>query len=124
MDDIASKLTELLSDPEGMKKISDIATSFISDKNKMPEKKPTNFNLNDMQIDPIMMGNIMRVMSAMKSQNNDDKNARLLLALKPHLQEERQRKVDKAISILKIVNIMPVLKESGILNLLGEQADG
>ena len=39
----------------------------------------------------------------------------LLLALKPHLKEEKQKKVDKAVKILKLIAVWNIAKESGML---------
>ena len=47
----------------------------------------------------------------------DDSRVRLLLALKPNLSPERQAKVDSAIKILKLIELAPLLREMGILNL-------
>ncbi len=46
---------------------------------------------------------------------SDDKNIALLTALKPHLSEEKQYKVDKAVKIMHLLEIYSVLKESGLL---------
>ena len=121
MDDLTSKITELIGDPEGMKRISDIASSLMSSQKeeqtkKEPEKTEGSF-LSDMQLDPVQMGNMMKMMSVLKNQNQEDDNTRLLIALKPHLSEERRKKVDKAISMLKIVKLLPILKESGLTNI-------
>ncbi|MGN1340182.1 MAG: hypothetical protein ACI4WS_07805 [Oscillospiraceae bacterium] len=51
------------------------------------------------------------LMSAMGTQNDDE---RLLLALKPLLREENQAKVDTAIKLLKLVSLLPLLRESGL----------
>lgn len=130
MDDIASKITDLLNDPEGMQKISSMANALMQSNDEksnnisdiissvMP-KKAENNPIENPSIDPMQMGNIMKMMSLIKKQNTDDDNTRLLLALKPHLSDERKKKVDKALSLLKIAKLLPVLKESGILNLLG-----
>lgn len=59
---------------------------------------------------------IMSLQKAFSSMNGDDKNTQLLLALKPHFREERRAKVDQAISIMKLISMLPILKESGILS--------
>ena len=43
------------------------------------------------------------------------------MALKPLLHEERRRRVDGAVKILRLINLLPALRESGILggDLLG-----
>lgn len=130
MDDIASKITELLNDPEGMQKISSMANTLMQSNNvntnnisdiisAVNTKQNEDNSADNFSIDPMQMGNIMKMMSLIKQQNTDDDNTRLLLALKPHLSDERKKKVDKALSLLKIAKLLPVLKESGIMNLLG-----
>ena len=48
--------------------------------------------------------------------SQNDKNTELLMALKPHLREERQIKVDKAVKMLKLMTVWNTAKESGLLN--------
>ena len=130
MDDITSKITELLNDPEGMQKISSMANTLMQSNNDntnnisdiisaVTTKQNEDNSADNFSIDPMQIGNIMKMMSLIKQQNTDDDNTRLLLALKPHLSDERKKKVDKALSLLKIAKLLPVLKESGIMNLLG-----
>ena len=59
---------------------------------------------------------IMKLGEMLQSMNASDKNTQLLLALKPHLRPENRQKVDNALKLMKIINILPLLKESGILN--------
>lgn len=47
--------------------------------------------------------------------NQPDRNAELLLALKPHLRSENQHKVDSAMKLSRMMSMIPFLKESGIL---------
>ncbi|MDO5559990.1 MAG: hypothetical protein Q4F95_10375 [Oscillospiraceae bacterium] len=44
-----------------------------------------------------------------------DKNSELLIALKPHLSEKKQDKVDKAVKVMKLISVFNILKESGLL---------
>jgi len=48
--------------------------------------------------------------------NKKDRNAELLLALKPHLRDENQHKIDRAMSMSKMMAMIPFIKESGMLN--------
>ena len=61
----------------------------------------------------IDVGMLMRVQQ-MLSDNGDDKNANLLLAIKPHLSDERQARVDNAIRMMKLTRLLPLIKESGL----------
>lgn len=116
MDDIASKITELLGDKDSVEKITQMASSFMSGSNNQQVKEESN-QLSEMQFDPVLMSNMMKMINVLKSNNQDDNNTKLLLALKPHLSVDRRKKVDKAISILKIIKILPLLKESGLSSL-------
>ena len=64
-------------------------------------------------ISPKEIGAIMKIGNALKSQKPDDRS-QLLLALKPHLSPARQERVEQAVKILRIMDILPLLKESGL----------
>ncbi len=105
--DISKKLTELLGDPDGMEKIKAVAASLFGGEKENTEPTPTPDGgglFGD--INPAVL---MNLMSAMQSNTNDSR-ASLLLALKPHLSEERQSRVDSAVKLLKIASLMPMLK--------------
>ena len=36
------------------------------------------------------------------------------MALKPHLSEERSKKVDDAVKIMQLIKLLPLIKESGL----------
>lgn len=102
---LADKISELLSDPEGMARIEAMAQSLLGEekeKGAPPTPEPSGREL-------------MGVLSALKNSGTDDRS-RLLLALRPHLSEARRERVDKAIKLLRLVSVMPLLKESGLLS--------
>ncbi len=89
-------------------------------KNKSAENTETSENTQSDSSNDIF-GNIdleaiMKLGEMLSSMNASDKNTQLLLALKPHLRPENRQKVDNALKLIKIINILPLLKESGILN--------
>ena len=121
MDDLMGKIQEVLSDEESMKQLSELASSLFSsaegevageESESLREEKKENDSGGGMDFDfskLLMMGQVMNSVSG-------DKNAELLIALKPLLKEERQAKVDKAVKMLKLFAVFSVLKESGMLN--------
>lgn len=129
--DITSKISELLNDPNGMDKIKAAADMLLQNtpdlshsSEEISQNKSENgldlnqFSIPDGLLDNIgNIGGIMKIMSLLQS-NEADKRTSLLLALKPHLTSERAKRVDKAVSILKIATIVPVLKQEGLLDLL------
>ena len=114
MDDISKNLADLLNDPESLGRLREMAENILG--NSPAEPSPKQENSADSifgDIDPIQLGKIMSVMSRLKS-NHDDDRARLLLALKPHLSPPKREKVDTAVKLLKFIDLLPLLKDSGI----------
>ena len=64
----------------------------------------------------IDLDTVMKLGEIMSQMNRSDKNTQLLLALKPHLRPENQQKADNAIKLIKIMNVLPLLKDSGVLD--------
>ncbi len=121
MDDFTQKITSILNDPDSLDTIKSIADSLMLDKGEKHQTSnhsDSGFDLSQMlgSISTDQMGGIMRVMSALNSNRGDDRTA-LLLALKPHLSKQRQPRVDKAVKLLKIASIMPLVSESGLFEL-------
>lgn len=117
MDDISEKLAELLNNPETLKSVREMAENILGDKSD--EKTQSHCNNDSVfgnDFDPIQIGKIMSIMSKLKS-SSDDNRAKLLLALKPHLSEPKREKVDTAIKLLKIFELLPLLRESGMFEL-------
>ena len=114
MDDLNQKLTEILNDPESMTRVREMAESILSDNAKKDEPEDPSFLGN---LDGAELGNIMSIVSKL-NQKNDDPRTALLAALKPHLSERKREKVDTAIKILRLLELLPLLKESGVLGKL------
>lgn len=65
------------------------------------------------------IGKLMNIQKLL-SQRKDDSSTALLRALKPHLAEENRKKVDEAVRIMELLDLLPLIKESGLLgSLLG-----
>ncbi len=123
MDINANKLSELLSDPEGLNKIKAFANSLFAENSvdEAPLKQEQSSNPVESDSggldfggfslpDNFDIGKIMGLMSAL-SNNKQDERSRLLLALKPHLSEPRQQKVDRAVKLLKLASLIPIIME-------------
>ncbi len=63
-------------------------------------------------IDPEQLLKILDIVSKL---GGDDKNMELLKALRPLLREENRQKLDRAAQLMRIVSILPVLRDSGLL---------
>ncbi len=66
-------------------------------------------------VSPEMLNMIMKIAPLLGTINQEDNNTRLLNALRPLLKSERQKKLDEAIKIMRMLKFLPLLKEQGIL---------
>ena len=123
MEDLAEQLKNILNSPEGQKQLQNIAQMIgRTDKNPggidlsslMQNAAPSDQSQNDAPaIDMNLIANIGQMM---KNMNTNDKNTQLLLALKPHFGERRQARVDRAIKMIRLFSLLPLLRQSGILS--------
>ena len=125
MEDLSTKLTQLLNDPEGMKQLQSMAQGLMGEGGLdlsalMPQvqEKPVMPDISELMggISPDQMGMMMKLMSAFNSTKEDDRT-RLLMALRPHLTDKRQQRVDQAVKLLKLASVLPLISESGIFRL-------
>lgn len=123
MEDISQKITDLLSSPDGLNRLKTVAENLLGNNdfaNEQPSpQKEDGFSLPANLLEN--MGNMQGIMKLAGLLGKEQKDIRidLLRALKPHLSEERAKRVDKAISILKIAAILPILREEGLLDSFG-----
>ena len=107
MGDFDDKLNSILSSPEAMEKIMDLAKSFSGDSDnrstdsssKSSQKSASDFG----GIDPKILGIMSRIMSSTSS--TSDNKSQLLSCMKPYLREDRREKIDKALQIAKMAHI-------------------
>lgn len=121
MEDLNEKLAEILNDPESMNRVRKMAESLLGNQRQEDTPPPAPPILSNNENGGISGGDelraVMNIMSRLKNEKNDSRT-QLLLALKPHLSEPKQAKVDTAVKILRLLDLLPYLKESGVLNLL------
>lgn len=118
MDDLSAKLTELLNDPESMNRVRQMAESILGGNEAEAEAPALGgelSNISDM-LDGGELQTIISLISQMKA-TSDDSRVQLINALKPHLSEERRKRADTAVKILKLLDMLPLIKESGLLKL-------
>jgi len=112
MDDLNAKLDSILSDPEAMKEIAQLASS-------LGVKAPGVHKESEQALAPSasalsMMSGLMPMLGQLKA---EDDTTRLLDAIRPFLSEERREKLDKAKKLTQIMRLMPMLRELNILDL-------
>ncbi len=115
MDDLTKRLSEILNDPQSMSRVKEMAESILKN-DPEPEPQPPAMDLGGL-LDGGELLQVMGLVSKLQSQSDDPKSA-LLLALKPHLSEAKREKVDTAVKILRLLDLLPLIKETGILGKL------
>ena len=112
-----------------MSEMEDLLKAMLSD-NKNEESKDSDTsaenkeNSADSENNDDIFGGInidmfMTIGEIMSKMSEQDKNTELLLALKPHLRDENQAKIDTAVRLFRLISLLPYLKDSGLFeNLL------
>ena len=117
MEDLNAKLQEILGSEEGMRQLQEMANALglsgsLSDSNiQQPPPSPQSSD-NSLPISP---ADLAKLGGLLQQTSTDSPAAGLLRALRPLLKESRQKKVDEAIKILRLLSLWPVLQQSGLL---------
>lgn len=127
MDDLTQKLQSLLSDPESMRNLRELAamlrepepaadapqTVCATQTDDIPQAEHAD------DVPPMDFAKLLAVGQALSAVQQDE-TADLILALKPHLSAERAKRADQAVRLLKLYAVAGILRENGVLNdLLG-----
>lgn len=128
MEELASKITELLNDPDILRQIKNLtgkSSEENADENKKEEQnekqKEKLHNTNEIKgdllngISPDMLNMLIKLAPLISSVNNDDKYASFLQSLRPLLSKPRQKKLDESSKLIKLIKILPILKNNGII---------
>lgn len=124
--DIGSILSSLSS--EDINNLKNVANSILGggDNNNQSheENKNENQNLNQNMNIPKMdlsslglpdMSQFSNLLPLLSALNSHDDREDFICALKPLLSAERQQKADEAMKFIKLLSIIPLLKEKGIM---------
>lgn len=57
---------------------------------------------------------LLKLAPLMGNLNKDDENTALLKALRPYLHGDREKRLDDAIQILRIMKVLPLIQEKGL----------
>ena len=114
MADFEDKLNAILSDPESMAQIMQLAQSFSSPASEEPTQTDTadaGFFSALGGIDPTLISKLLPLLQEYgKGQSSE--TARLLSALQPFLKEERQAKIDKALQLARMMQVAKLFFKS------------
>lgn len=115
---LLGQVSDFLNTSEGAELLSELKSSLGFDKEK-PSENSDNILSQFMgsgaksSFDNIDIAKLIPLITAISSAKTDNRATNLLVALKPLLSGERQGKIDHAISIMKILALLPILEEHG-----------
>lgn len=134
MDDLSSKISSILSDPRAMEQIKGLGEMLgLSDdsassmekpqtQQKSPQHNSADNNTSENILSSFIGGDnntmnmLTRLVPLMSNIKQDDDTTRLLNSLRPFLSYERQSKLDSALRLLRIMKLLPIIKDAGILD--------
>ena len=111
MEDLSAKLSGILSDPEAMKELTALASELgvnTPGVHKEPEPQPP--------ADPSVLSVMSGLIPLMGSLRQEDDTTRLLDAIRPFLSDERKEKLDKAKKLLRMMKLLPLLKDLNLFD--------
>ena len=140
MEDLFSKIQEILGSKEGQEQLKNVAQMLgaSSSSSSSQQAQPQSDGLDLSSLSSLLGGQenssplpaaqqnanplagidinmLMQVQRMLSSMQEEDNNTRLLLALKPHFSESRQKKVDQAVKMLRLLSVLPIIQKSGLL---------
>ena len=118
MGDIQNKIAEIMADPEAVKEIQSLV-KMLGLGSEEPAPAPPAASAPDVgnMLSGEALGAVTRLMPLLSTVNQEDETSRLLTALRPFLSDEKCRKLDSAKKMLRIMKLLPVLKEGGLLEM-------
>ena len=118
-DRLLSQVSDFLKTAEGGRVRSELKSTLGLAPKKNPEPAAENAEKTAPPVAPdallpgVDMKKLLPLVTAIAGAKTDDRAANLLLALRPLLSPQRAPKIDKAVSLLKIMALLPILEEHG-----------
>lgn len=131
--DLSDALSSLFSNPESMQKLQQMIGMLSGGNNAAPStpappENPAPAAEADVQPAPVASGSgggggglpfdpglLVKMQQAMSLVRQDDPRVAFLIALKPNLSERRRQRVDEAVRMLRLVHLVPFLREQHFL---------
>ncbi len=135
MEDLSARLEQLLSDPQMLSQLGELAAGLglgagqgqpPAGDNPPPAASPPDLSAllgmlggsggtagsgtpaAGLLSDPALLGRIAQVISSLST---PDRDTQLLMALQPFCGEHRRKKVEEAAQLLRIIRLLPLLEE-------------
>lgn len=116
MDDLNAKISEVLSDPESMKQLSQLASMLGSEPGLHSDaEKPSTEPPSIPGTESLAM--MTRLAPMLGSIGAEDDTTRLLSAIRPFLSDDRRKKLDEASKLLRMMKLLPLLRNFNLFDI-------
>ena len=116
MDDMLGKMGAILSDPESVQQLQELAQMLQQETGgKSQEQQASAEKTESGEGGGFDVNMLLRIQELMGAMQNNDEDAKLLLALRPHLKDQRQKKLDQAVKLMKLYAVFSAVRENGLL---------
>jgi hypothetical protein len=139
-EDLSGRIQSILNDEESMRQIKELADMLTSGQtdgqngNSVPDMSAlagmfgslagtsggSSSSEQDSPFGGMDIGTMMQMGQILSAASAKDPNRDLLLALRPLMKPDKQKKIDTAVKFLKLYAVYETLKEKGMLNKLGD----
>ncbi len=124
MDDLGSKIAQILSDEKALEQIQELSSMFSlpdSPETQVHKKEDTSETNNDMSLmgafsSPQTLSLISKISPLLADVGKEDDTTRLLKSLRPFLSDKRKQKLDEASKILKMMKLFSLIKDINLLD--------
>lgn len=117
MDNIQEAISKIMSDPEAMNQVQSLGKMLGLGSGSNSEPPPPKVENNNNTISNEMVSKLTQIMPLFNQLRQEDDTTRLLSALRPFLSEEKRAKLDTAKRMLQFMKLIPLLRESGLVDL-------
>ena len=107
MSDLQQQLNQILSDPDALRQVQSLGQKLGL--NAPPPAAPVETKEQSGEL-----AQVVSRLAPLMSRTADDDTAALLNALRPFLSGERARRLDQAQRMLKLIRMIPLIKDSGL----------
>ena len=114
MEDLAQRLSSILSDEKSMKQIEELASMLGLPADSTPPASQPEAKGQPGEGSPDISG-LISLAKGLEGSIEEDENIRLIRALRPLLSEARRKRADSAVRLLKMINLLPLITKSGLL---------
>ncbi|MBQ1546389.1 MAG: hypothetical protein IIZ59_02520 [Clostridia bacterium] len=117
MSDMSDQISRVLSDPSMMEQIKSLSGLFSNGQQtdipppvSPPAPSPSSNPLS-LAGSAEILPTVMKFMPLLSAYREDDDSVRLIRAIMPFLSEQRRKRAEQAINLLRIMRVIPKIKE-------------